>query len=374
MAKKGQQLKLPAKKKPAKQKRISKKQRTIAKLAVQDLLRERYVRSFFGMPSNDELIDANNYVIAQDGLYLIRKNRVGLFVTHLANTKHPIPLVHLDRQPVEGFYMTIQNKIPYEYQLKTVAFFRRVYLEKKGAEAVVQIFYNRTTEEYFFHVDQQGVSGGGAEMDRNAELETEHVLVADIHSHNSMGAFFSPTDNRDEKEARVYGVMGRFDRPWPEIKFRAGNGQGTWLELSEFGIFQTPDVGTVEVPDEWMDKVHKPSDYRKKSNYYKAHGKQQYKSEVPWGEHYDRYVPPTRRLFGKAGAVDQDELVYPIERWEGEIDWKDEFQEDSVGISIESLIETAEILAGDECQSMWLSLVEKLDPHAKQALKIVLDK
>lgn len=375
MAKKAKQLKLPAAKKSS-QKRVSKKQREIAKLAVRDLLREKYVRHFFGMPSDEELIDGNNYVIATDGLYMIRKNKVGLFVTHLASTKYPIPLIESIRQPVEGFHMTIQNKIPYKFLLQTVAFFRKVYLEKKGAEAVVQIFYNQTTEKYFMHVDEQGVSKGGAQMDRDAQLEAEHVLVADIHSHNDMNAFFSGTDNRDEKEARIYGVMGRFNRPWPEISFRAGDGQGAWLDLDEFGVFQTPDIGTVVVPDEWMAKVHKPKDYRKKSSYYKDHGRGQRKDEVPWGEHYDLYVPPERRLFGRVGTVDQDDFIYPVQQWEKDIGWPEDMpsqQEESVGMAIESLIETAEILAGDECQSMWLSLVEKLDPHAREALRTVLD-
>ena len=31
----------------------------------------------------------------------------------------------------------------------------------------------------------------------------------DIHSHNTMGAFWSGTDNADEKETRLFGVLGK---------------------------------------------------------------------------------------------------------------------------------------------------------------------
>jgi PRTRC genetic system protein A len=361
-----------------KKKKISRKERTVAKLAIKNLLLERYVRHFFGMPNENELIDGNNYIIAQDGLYLIRKNQIGKFVTLLAPTEMPVPLTS-KKKPVEGFHMSIGNKIPYEFLLKTVAFFKRVYKEKKGAEAVLQIFYNQTDEAYFFNVDEQGVSGGGAEMDRNAELEQTHLLVADIHSHNSMSAFFSGTDNRDEKEARIYGVMGRLDQPWPEIKFRAGDGTGGWIEMSPFQVFETPEIGVVEVPDEWMAKVHTPPKYKKQSHYY-----QEREGDIrPWGvskEIYDRYVPPNKRRFGPVGTTEQDEFIYPIEQWEVDIGYELDLEKDSdmfgkpnIDTAIESLIETSDILVGEEAQAMWHSLVRKLDVHAKDVLKKVLD-
>jgi PRTRC genetic system protein A len=364
-------------------------QREAAKSEMDQLLRDRFVRNFFGMPSSNELIEGNNYVIGADGLYMVRKNRVGLFTTRIAETnENKIPLVGNGKQPVEGFVMTIENRIPYEFLLQTAAFFRKVYQEKKGAEAVVQIFYNAEEKSYFFNIDEQGVSGGAAEMDRDAELETNHVLVADIHSHNGMAAFFSSTDNRDEKEARIYGVMGRFDQPWPEMKFRAGDGKGGWMELSVFQAFETPDVGVVEVPDEWMDKVHTPSKYRQKSKYYRnqpRHHVEERPAIDP--SYYDRYVPHERRartsqqpLFGKVGTTEQDNFIYPVERWEEEVGWPfDEIehlpfdcQQGDVSLAIESLIVNAEVLNDDEAKSMWLSLFNKLDSQAKEIVKQVV--
>lgn len=53
-------------------------------------------------------------------------------------------------------------------------------------------------------------------------------IILDLHSHNTMGAFFSLTDDRDEQGGRLYAVMGRLDRPQPELVVRLGM-YGTWL-------------------------------------------------------------------------------------------------------------------------------------------------
>ncbi len=48
------------------------------------------------------------------------------------------------------------------------------------------------------------------------------AAVIDLHSHNSMAAFFSDTDDRDEQGFRLYAVIGRIDTPQPEIRVRVG--------------------------------------------------------------------------------------------------------------------------------------------------------
>jgi PRTRC genetic system protein A len=46
--------------------------------------------------------------------------------------------------------------------------------------------------------------------------------VIDLHSHNSMAAFFSETDDADEQGLRFYAVIGRIDTDTPEILVRVG--------------------------------------------------------------------------------------------------------------------------------------------------------
>jgi PRTRC genetic system protein A len=47
-------------------------------------------------------------------------------------------------------------------------------------------------------------------------------IVLDLHSHQTMGAFFSQTDDDDEQGCRFYGVIGRLDQPRPELALRLG--------------------------------------------------------------------------------------------------------------------------------------------------------
>lgn len=52
---------------------------------------------------------------------------------------------------------------------------------------------------------------------------TNHPLaVVDLHSHGSMPAFFSDTDDHDERGLRFYGVIGKIDTSTPEIAMRVG--------------------------------------------------------------------------------------------------------------------------------------------------------
>ncbi len=47
-------------------------------------------------------------------------------------------------------------------------------------------------------------------------------VILEIHSHGNMRAFWSSTDDADEKGFRIYGVIGRLDSDAPEIRLRVG--------------------------------------------------------------------------------------------------------------------------------------------------------
>jgi PRTRC genetic system protein A len=48
------------------------------------------------------------------------------------------------------------------------------------------------------------------------------AVILELHSHGSLPAFWSPTDNQDEQGARIYGVIGWLDSDRPEIRLRLG--------------------------------------------------------------------------------------------------------------------------------------------------------
>ena len=67
-------------------------------------------------------------------------------------------------------------------------------------------------------------------------------VVAEFHSHGSLSAFFSATDDRDEQGFRVYGVAGRLDAVEPELTLRVG----VYAHFAPLGwsqVFGGPDPG-----------------------------------------------------------------------------------------------------------------------------------
>lgn len=54
------------------------------------------------------------------------------------------------------------------------------------------------------------------------EYEDDPDTLIDLHSHGTMPAFFSSTDDADEKGFRFYVVIGNVDTPTPTIAARVG--------------------------------------------------------------------------------------------------------------------------------------------------------
>ena len=75
----------------------------------------------------------------------------------------------------------------------------------------------------------------------------------DIHSHNNMNAFFSKTDDCDEKAARVYAVVGKISGFFPEIKVRIANSR-SFVEIDPSVVFESV-VAVRDFPEEWKTAV-----------------------------------------------------------------------------------------------------------------------
>lgn len=121
-------------------------------------------------------------------------------------------------------------------------------------EAMALILYNVDTKQYRVSIPTQTVSKASVSYDIDDKADNE-IVVVDIHSHNSMGAFFSGVDDRDDRSgAWVTGVLGKLDQPefasvW---RFNAG---ATKVQLTIADIFETPNITANPVDKSWMDKV-----------------------------------------------------------------------------------------------------------------------
>ena len=182
-----------------------------------------------------------NYVLAGNGGVEIRENEIGVFsaVTKKVPGLEPVK---------EGLQMRLP-KIPLLILLQIISFFKDIN-NKHGSEAIVQIFWNRQKKEYFCYCPKQEVSGASVDFKRDKEKEKRYLLVADVHSHNDMDAFFSFTDDKDEKETRLFGVVGNVDKALPNIQFRASSGNGS-IEVSLEEIFDLKR----KYPKSWFKQV-----------------------------------------------------------------------------------------------------------------------
>jgi PRTRC genetic system protein A len=76
--------------------------------------------------------------------------------------------------------------------------------------------------------------------DRCQPTHPYHEALVELHSHGSMNAFFSATDNAEENGFRIYAVIGKLDTNHPEILVRIGVFGYLWtIEASQ--IFELPN-------------------------------------------------------------------------------------------------------------------------------------
>lgn len=180
-------------------------------------------------------------------IYEMHKTEQGEFIA----PKHKI----IDFQAVAAGFTPALPLIPLSLMRQIIAFFRSFMAEHgQEYEALVLIYWDKWKEEYLAYVPKQNVSKAGihASLQENPyDDESRYIHYADIHSHNSMEAFFSSIDDADERGTGIYMVLGHLDHFYPEIAARICCG----------GSFVDIDPGTVvegleePFPPEWCIEV-----------------------------------------------------------------------------------------------------------------------
>ena len=183
------------------------------------------------------------YVPSEDGnVYEIRNNTIGTFrakaerIRGLTNIK-------------AGFTPALPL-FPYEMLTEIIAFFKYFADRKNVCEALVNVYWDTECENYIVKVPEQKVGAVAVETILSDD-EDNLIHVMDIHSHNLMDAYFSSTDNSDEKATRIYAVIGRLDKLFPDISMRISVG-GKFVDINPTDVFEYPFK---DFPDEWLSHV-----------------------------------------------------------------------------------------------------------------------
>ena len=181
---------------------------------------------------------------SKDGrIFELRRNGIGEFTV-------PAESVREFDKIERGFKMSLP-KIPAHIFSKVMGFFKSVS-DNLHFEALVHILYDTEEKEYLIKVPKQKISCASVDSVTDEPYPERYIHVMDIHSHNIMPAVFSDTDNKDEKETRLYAVAGRFDRTFPEITVRAGCA-GKFIPLAPEDVFEGSFFG--EYPEEWKENI-----------------------------------------------------------------------------------------------------------------------
>lgn len=189
-----------------------------------------------------------NIVAGKDGrLYEIRHSELGTISVPAEN------LSRLEEIPT-GFQFNLP-KIPGEKLAEAISFFRKYCQRGIELEVMVIFFFHPQTQEYIVDCPIQSVSKGRIHFDELDYEREGYIQVLQLHSHNSMDAYFSSIDDHDEKRFLLYGVVGQLDEEVPVMKLRAGL-NGHFYQLPLDYIFDEPSLtNIVDYPTRWHSWV-----------------------------------------------------------------------------------------------------------------------
>ena len=181
---------------------------------------------------------------SKDGrVYEQRRNEIGCFTAPAENVR--------EFEDIRAEFKMALPKIPAHIFSKIMGFFKSIS-DELHYEVLVHILYDTERKEYIIKVPKQKISEFSVNSETDAPYPDRYIHVMDFHSHNTMPAVFSGTDNADEKETRLYAVAGRFNRTFPEITVRAGCA-GKFIPLNPEDVFEGDFFGSY--PEEWKESI-----------------------------------------------------------------------------------------------------------------------
>ena len=206
------------------------------------------VASYKGVANSlEETVSSGKQIVfvpSSDGkIYEVRNNQIGTFIAEADS-------VSLFSKVRAGFIPALP-KIPYSILSEIIAFFKTFVTEKSENEAMANIYWSFEEEKYRVHVPKQTVTKASVDTNLPDIDEEKFLLVMEVHSHNTMGAVFSRTDDKDEIATRLYTVIGRLDKVFPDMTTRISVG-GKHLVIDPAIVFD--GIGG-EFPEKWKEAV-----------------------------------------------------------------------------------------------------------------------
>ena len=178
-------------------------------------------------------------------VYEMRKTELGEFIAPRNNVT--------DLTEVRAGFTPALPLVPIGVLAQIISFFRCYMSGGEQFEAMAHIYWDKREERFVVRVPKQSVTKAHIDADLSQDdlPEDRYLHYIDIHSHNSMEAKFSPVDDDDEQATRIYIVVGRLDKFFPDITVRMSCG-GAYLELLPGCVLES--FGAL-FPQEWRSNV-----------------------------------------------------------------------------------------------------------------------
>lgn len=181
---------------------------------------------------------------SKDGrVYEQRRNEIGCFTAPAENVR--------EFEDIRAEFKMALPKIPAHIFSKVMGFFKSIS-DELHYEVLVHILYDTEEKEYIIKVPKQRISEASVNSETDEPYPDRCIHVMDFHSHNTMPAVFSGTDNADEKETRLYAVADRFNQTFPEITVRAGCA-GKFITLNPEDVFEGDFFDSY--PEGWKENI-----------------------------------------------------------------------------------------------------------------------
>jgi hypothetical protein len=168
-------------------------------------------------PDMTQPCDSTYYLVAANGVFLVKK--AGLF-TSVTEAKSVTGLE--DQLPSVALAFP---KLPRDLLGRIYGFFQLVY-DRLDGEAIVFVYYSPEQDAFQAEAPPQRLTRyrttrgwrtqGNVEY-RSVTRPAGFLKLGDAHSHGDSPAFFSSIDDRDDGEDGLRVVIGRLDRPRPDV-------------------------------------------------------------------------------------------------------------------------------------------------------------
>jgi hypothetical protein len=209
------------------------------KLSLTEILAAQAQGRFFGPQPPEAYDKPTNIVVAGNGIFRVVKTPVALFKSKISDIPAGSKIPGL-QDMTEGPELLIP-KIPLKYLIMVLTFYKDVHAKDK-TEASALFFWNHNEEELpkkytdntevkgliedgqlVIYCPQQKNSGTLSQFgdDGMVNYLREHCTpLCETHSHHTMDAFWSGTDDANENMTQFYGVWGKINDEQPKFLFR----------------------------------------------------------------------------------------------------------------------------------------------------------